>query len=42
MKGSDCRWRDITNTIEAYSPRFWTKVLNDLVKRKLSFELKLV
>ena len=31
---------DITNTIEAYSPRYRTKVLNALVKCNLSFRIK--
>ena len=31
---------DISNTIEAYSPSFRTKVLNALVKRNLSFQIK--
>ena len=34
------RVTDIINTIEAYSPKFRTKVLNALVKRNLSFRIK--
>ena len=34
------RVTDITNTIEAYSPRFRTKVLNAWVKHNLSFRIK--